>query len=211
MKGSLKAVIVLVTIALCSALLLGVLNDVLYVSDDDKDNMKLKKVYASDVTKRVTDVTAEFGDSAENDAYGSVTGVYWCEDGTVIIKAKGKGGYSSGWVETYVAVGTDGLIRKVVVASNKNQSFISSVKQSWLDEKFIGKDTANEFVLSGSSSSETGREYISPASGASKSSNATVNSVSMAAYFYRTVIKVSDASADAAVYFSAQKNVREAA
>lgn len=37
MKGSTKAVLVLVVIALCSALLLSVLSDVLYVSDDDKD------------------------------------------------------------------------------------------------------------------------------------------------------------------------------
>lgn len=57
MKGSTKAVLVLVVIALCSALLLSVLSDVLYVSDDDKDNMKLKSVHASAVTERITNVS----------------------------------------------------------------------------------------------------------------------------------------------------------
>ncbi len=184
MKGSTKAVLVLVVIALCSALLLSVLSDVLYVSDDDKDNMKLKSVHASAVTERITNVSEKYGEAAENEKYGSVTGVYRCEDGAVIIKAKGTGGYSGGWVETYVAIGKDGVILNVVVSGNKNQSFISSVKQSWLDGQFGGKSADGEFVLN---------VDVSPASGASKSSNATVNSVNMAIYFYNNVIKNEEA------------------
>lgn len=180
MKGSVKAVIVLIVIALCSALLLSLLNDVLYVSDEDKDNMKLKKVHDSAVVKSITDIEAsEFDRSiTENSSYGSITGVYYCEDRAVIVKARGIGGYSGGWVETYVAIDENGIILNVVLSDNKNQSFISSVKQSWLDGQFIGRSTDQALILN---------TDITPASGASKSSNATVNSVNMAMYFYNAL------------------------
>lgn len=181
MKVSVKASIVLIAIALVSGFILSVLSDLLYVSEEEKDNRKLATVYASEITERYTSdvLTEKYGDILKNETYGEVTGVYICDDGAVIVKAKGKGGYSSGWVECYVVI-KDGVVKNVVVSDNANQSFIGLIKESWLAEQFEGRSTDKELTMN---------VDVTPNAGASKSSNAINNSVNMAMSFYNKAIK----------------------
>ena len=140
MKGSIKIVAVVFIIAVVSSFLLAVLNDVLYVPESEIEAAKLKKVYnvsPVDNSRTVKDMTTLLVDEVplsekyyKQSGVGEVTAYYTCEDGMTIVRATGFGGYSGGWVETYTAIDTDGAIYKVVVSGNKNQSFISSIKQS---------------------------------------------------------------------------------
>ena len=107
MKGSVRIVAVVLVIAVVASVLLAVLNDVLYVPEEEIEAAKLKKVYASSpVVSTVKDMSALIVDEAPleekyyKSATGEVTAYYICEDGMVIIRAKGYGGYSGGWVET---------------------------------------------------------------------------------------------------------------
>lgn len=198
MKVSIKASIVLIAIALVSGLLLSVLNGLLYVSDEEKDNRKLGKVYASDVVARyMGDDLSRFGNNIENESYGKVTGVYECADEAVIIKARGIGGYSSGWVECYVAI-KDSVIKKVVVNDNNNQSFIGNIKEKWLDAQFADKSTDEPLVI--------GLD-VQPSSGASKSSNAINNSVNMAMYLYNKEYAAAEMDEDEAELLKIKEKV----
>jgi len=192
MKGSVKIVAVVLVIAVVASVLLAVLNDVLYVPESEIEAAKLKKVYDAspvDESKTIKDMSAVVvnGEALAERYYktdtGEVTAYYTCEDGMVIIRATGNGGYSGGWVETYTAINVDGVIHKVVVSGNKNQSFISSIKQSWLDGQFAGKNVA-DFAEGGFIMNSN----VSPASGATASSNATINSVNMAVKFYDAAV-----------------------
>ncbi|MEG1711166.1 MAG: hypothetical protein RR054_03235 [Clostridia bacterium] len=188
MKTYLKAIIVITVIALCSAVILSVLSDVLYVSDEDKDNAKLKKVYDCVIIERFTGNDLQDANKVDvkaisNESYGFVTGIYKCKDNTLIIKTRGIGGFSGGYVECYVAIGEDAIIKNVVVFDSKNQSFIGTIKQKWLNGEFNGKNTDKYLII---------KTDVNPAAGATKSSTAVTNSVNMAMFYFNAINRKND-------------------
>ena len=96
------AVLLLVIIGLVSGLILSVLSDVLYVSDEERTNRDLAKVYTSD------SFTAIDIDSSAITAGGNILYLYEAADGAVVIKASGEKGWK-GSAEVVLAV-KDGKI-----------------------------------------------------------------------------------------------------
>lgn len=173
-KENIKAFTVLVIIAVISATLLAVLSGVLYVSEEEKDQRALLKVYDSPATK-IT-LVEEF---AVNGDYGEVQSVFKTEDGNYIFKAKGNGGYQSGWMLCYIVVSKSGEILNVVVSENKDQSLAGNVKKKYLTATYVGLNiVSRSYFVVGQAETE-----ISPVSGATLSSKAVANSFNVTKYY----------------------------
>ena len=189
---SFMTVLVLVIIALCSGAILAVVNDVCYVSEEEKNNRALAKVYESK-SFTTKEINTEFAgrpcadDSANTD---TIKGVWQAEDGTYVLKARGNGGYSNGWVEVMVALSADPenakniLIKNVALSDNEGQSFIGNVNAAFLAQ--FKKSLADDFMLNKESTGEG--TYIDPVSGTSKSSRAIKNAVNIALYYARNAL-----------------------
>ncbi|MDD4291294.1 MAG: hypothetical protein PHX51_03525 [Clostridia bacterium] len=198
-KVSIKAIIVLVVIAVLSGVLLSVLYGVLYVSEEEKEQNALKKVYDGELTER-PELNEKFS-SYENK--GKVTKLFRFED-ALIVDAVGYGGYGGGWVECYVVIGTDGAIKKVAIVDNNNQSFVGNVTEAILSKNYgeINLYDIEMFKLSENSGSGTLDwsgiviEYsggsaavgeIAFSSGASYTETAVMNAVNSAVYYIKNV------------------------
>ena len=79
---SVIAVIVLLAIALVSGLLLSVLNDILYISDEERTARDLSKVYQSESFTQLT-IDENF---KSKDEYGEIVYVYQAADGAYVIE-----------------------------------------------------------------------------------------------------------------------------
>ncbi|MBR2302663.1 MAG: hypothetical protein IKA42_02570 [Clostridia bacterium] len=137
------AVLILVIIALSSGLILSVLSDVLYVSDEEKTNRDLAKVYTSD------SFTAIEIDSSAISAEGNILYLYQAADGAVVIKASGIKGWK-GVTEIVLAV-KDGEIVNAIISSHNGDDKTSSIKASHLQQMFVGQklDGNLEFTTTG--------------------------------------------------------------
>ncbi len=137
------AVLVLIVIAMVSGVILSVLSDVLYVTDEERTNRDLAKVYTSD------SFTAIDIDSSAITAGGNVIYLYQAADGAVIIKASGIKGWK-GVTEIVFAV-KDGEIVNAIISSHNGDDKTSSIKPSHLQQMFVGQklDGNLEFDLTG--------------------------------------------------------------
>jgi len=126
------AVLVLVVIALVSGVILSVLSDVLYVTDEERTNRDLAKVYTSD------SFTAIDIDSSAVTAGGNVLYLYQAADGAVVIKASGEKGWK-GSAEVVLAV-KDGKIVNAIISSYNGDDKTASIKSSHLNSMFVGQE-----------------------------------------------------------------------
>lgn len=181
-----RCIVVLAAIALLSGAILSLLNDILYVSDEEILQRTLNKIYVDEEVGAET-VSLDSLD-VEND-YGTVKNVYAMDNGQYLVEATGKNGYKGGTVTAYTAfLAEDGAltgIYKVVITGNVSQSFISEMDAEYL----AGYTTADasEIVSGGTEYFPTtpGRtDYV--VTGATKVSDATNNAVNAAMYFLRT-------------------------
>lgn len=163
------AILVLVVIALISGALLSVLSDVFFVSDEERTNRDLAKVYQSESFKAL-EINSSFGkkDGCE------IVYVYEADDGAIVIKAKGEQGYK-GQSEIVMAV-KDGKISNMIVSSFGGDDKTTSIKAKYLAQ-YTGMDiTANlKFVSEGT----VGAGEVDVSSGAS--AHYTMKSISSAA------------------------------
>ena len=123
---------VLVIIALVSGVILSVLSDVLYVTDEERTNRDLAKVYTSDSFTAI-DIDA----SAVADG-GSIIYLYEAADGAVVIKASGAKGWK-GSAEVVLAV-KDGKIVNAIISSYNGDDKTASIKTSHLESMFVGQE-----------------------------------------------------------------------
>ena len=111
-----RCIVVLAAIALLSGAILSLLNDILYVSDEEILQRTLNKIYVDEEVGAET-VSLDSLD-VEND-YGTVKNVYAMDNGQYLVEATGKNGYKGGTVTAYTAfLAEDGAltgIYKVVI------------------------------------------------------------------------------------------------
>lgn len=174
---SVKAVAVLVVICLVCCLLLSLCNDLLYISDEDRFQRSMAKIYPDFKKDASFDgaLNANFKASAE---YGEVKSVVKSTDGTYIIEALGNGGYSGGTVTLYVVVGADALVKSWAVKEHVGQSYIARVPANAGKTWYVGKDVSDALALE-----MTGATVVA-------TSTAINHAVNMAAYYCRNALGI---------------------
>lgn len=179
-----KCIMVLLVIALVCGGLLAILNDVLYISDEEKTKNAVKAIYGSDM--EYTEV--ELADTEKTNKYDEVLAVYEFLDGNYLIKATGIGGYQSGTVTAWVIAdfkdGEFNGLGSVSEASNQKQSLMSSFGKQFT-EVYSTKDV--DGVINGKYFAlvDSENEIGNITSGATKTSNAYNNAVNSALYYIR--------------------------
>lgn len=186
-----RAILVLLCIALVSGALLAILNDVLYISDTERTQRAIKKVYGSNMN--FVDMNDNLGEDATNQ-YGTITSLYLLSDGNYLIKSVGANGYKGGsvtlWVVAEFVDGNFVGLKKIVLEGNDKQTLMSQFGNSFFEVYAEN----NQYVLEGgyfvSRGSDEQIQNIS--AGATFTSNAVNNAVNCALTYIRTVILEAD-------------------
>lgn len=138
-SNAFKSLVVLIAIVLVAGALLAIFNDLLYISDEERLNRTLSKIYGKTVSAQEVELTEE----EKTYSYGTVDNVYYIEDdGNYLFKTTGIGGYpGNGTVTLWTVVTCTGTreqnnlvltgIEKVVYDSNEGQTLISNLNDSF--------------------------------------------------------------------------------
>jgi len=181
-----KCIIVLLAIALISGGLLSILNDVLYISEDEKLARVISKLYGGEsVEYTVNDIP----DDLDVSEYGTVNKAYTLSDGNLIINSTGINGYKGGTVTVWcVAVVTNGEfegLKSVAIDEYTKQTLMSQFSDSFTVVYSSNSQLIKEGYLF---SVEEGSETIKNVnSGATMSSRAINNAVNAAIIYAREV------------------------
>lgn len=171
-----KAIAVLVCICLVCGILLALCNDLFYISDEERFNRSMAKIYPElDISAvKTVDIDSKFSTSD----YGEVKSVV--TDGEVyILEAKSAAvGFDSGTVTLYVIVDKDAKIVSWVVKEHTNQSYIDKVPSNAGTTWYVGKDVSNALDIE-----MTGATVV-------KTSTAIQYAVNAAAYYCRSALGV---------------------
>lgn len=172
-----KAIAVLVCICLVCGALLALCNDIFYISDDERFNRSMAKIYPElDINK--TEKVQIVNEFKSNTSYGEIKSIV--TDKTVyIIEALGTGGYQDGTVTLYVIVDiATATVKSWTVKENDKQSYIDRVPSKAGTTWYVGKDVSNvlELEMTGATVKLT--------------SNAICNAINMAAFYCRSALGV---------------------
>ena len=183
-------IVVLLCIALVAGALLSIMNDLLYVSAEERVARTIKSIYGKEMAYTVVyDIAQEAEKAPEEQVYydytgydrnhnavekaGKIENVYLLSDGNYLVKATGALGYKQGTVSVWcVAEFADGhftTLRDVSVAGYDKQTLMSKFTKS---------------VLSGYTGTE---EFNQVVSGASYSSDAMNNALNAALSYVKTL------------------------
>ena len=145
-----RCIVVLLCIALVSGGLLAIMNDLLYVSDEERVMRTVKSIYGKEMEYTV--IESDY--STEN---GKIDNVYLLSDGNYLIKATGEKGYKEGTISVWcVAKYDDGKfvgLDNVSVAGYEKQTLMSKFTKDVLS-KYKGKEET-DVVVSGATYSAT--------------------------------------------------------
>ena len=165
-----KCLVTLLCVLLVSGVFLTIMNGLLAVSDQERLDRAINKIYGRSV-KYDTVAVADYNSNA------TIEAAYKIEDGNYLIKSTGTGGFDNGTITCWVVVEIKGTsvngIQKVVVDSNTKQTQMAELKDSFFNKfsegyyEGIYYATSDGFVVSNST----------------KSSNAVCNAVNGALDF----------------------------
>lgn len=188
-----KCIAVLLCVLLISGVFLTVMSGLLEVTDEERFNRAINKIYGKPV-KTEQLVAENYNSNAVIEAAYKVK-----DDGNYLIKSTGKGGFENGtvtcWVVVVVKGGKVAGVKNVTIDSNKGQSYIGKISQSFL--KSFETNPAEDFYFTTSDGYLTG--------GASMSSNAICNAVNGAVDYVNA--KLGNASNDIYADFEYVKNI----
>lgn len=181
---SVKIVSVLLAICIVCGVLLALCNDLLYIDDETKFNRAMQKVYPDFKRDTSFDETPVAG-AKDLAGVGSVSKVYRSIDGTYVVEAIGYGGFSSGTVTMYVAIGgttPNVKIKALGITANVGQSWVAKVDQKSLNNAYVGKNIQDVSAITLGGNYKIG--------GTTYTSTAVLNSVKAAANYCITGLKL---------------------
>lgn len=179
-----KCIMVLLAIALISGGLLSILNDVLYVSDDEKLARVISGLYGG---ADVAYTEEKIPESLASNKYGTVNKAYTLSDGNLIVNATGINGYKGGTVTVWCVVKmTDGAfdgISSVAIDEYTKQTLMSQFSDSFT----LVYSSSSELIKEGYMFSvDEGEGLIQNVnSGATMSSRAINNAVDAVIYYVK--------------------------
>ncbi|MBQ3597303.1 MAG: hypothetical protein II988_05800 [Clostridia bacterium] len=189
-----KCVAVLLAISLIAGGLLAVLNDVLYVTPEERTGRAFTKIYGNaisqdryqieiDVDGTDKNINQPYSCVYENVEIGVVEKLYIVDkqndtdlEYDMIFKTKGYQGYKGGWISTWVKVEVNGSaksITKVIIDGYEKQTLMSKLGDAFLSK--FNVDVTQDILFS--SNTKTGNNVVA---GATKSANAGCNAVNCA-------------------------------
>ena len=176
-----KCIIVLLVIALVAGGLLAILNDVLYITEEERTMRAIEKVYGKEMNYQEKEYSS---DQLVND-YGTLSKVYLLENGNYLVQATGGEGYKGGTITVWIVLtardGAFGGIEKVVLESYEKQTLMSKLTYDVY--------SAHNDEITGDVYFTTGGDGIKVLiSGATYSTNALNNAVDCALQFAREVL-----------------------
>lgn len=184
---SFKCIVVLVCIAVISGGLLAVLNDLLYVSDDERTARAIKAIYKTEIGF----TSVEINESDATNDFGSINSVFLLEDGNYLIQATGIDGYKGGTVTTWaVAEFIDGKyngLTSVSVESYDKQTLMSAFSGNY----FKVYTQKNDIIDGGGFYSTVAGDnvVVNVQSAATYSSKAINNAVNSTLTYIRVVLQ----------------------
>lgn len=176
-----KCITVLLIIMVIAGGLLAILNDVLYVSPEERLNRAVQKVYGKTVEAEKEEIREGF-----NYDKGTIENIYsFTDEGKdyLLFKSTGNEGYKNGTVTLWLLVpckdGEPEKIQKVVLDGYSKQTLMSALTGKFygyyaeldMDEVRAGK------LITADSKADPMVWFVNPTSGATKSSNAANNAV----------------------------------
>lgn len=179
---SVIAVIVLLAIALVSGLLLSVLNDILYVSDEERTARDLSKVYQSESFTQLT-IDENF---KSKDEYGEIVYVYQAADGAYVIKTIGTMGYK-GKSEIVMAI-KDNTIVNMIVSSFGGDDKTTTIKDKYLAQ-YYGMEVADDLVFVMNPTGGSGEVDVSAGASSKYTMTSICAAANMSVYYYNNVLK----------------------
>ncbi len=191
-SNAFRSLAVLIAIVLVAGALLAIFNDILYISDEERLNRTLSKIYGENVTAE--EVTLD--EDAKTTPYGTVNFVYHIqEDGNYLFQTTGTGGYQGGTVTVWTVVAVTGTreagdlaitgIDKVVYESNTSQTLMANLTDSF----YAFYTEHDDLVADGEyfTSVKGGTDDLNNVvANATMSSGAVTNAVNAALYCCRT-------------------------
>ena len=189
-----KCVAVLLAISLIAGGLLAVLNDVLYVTPEERTGRAFTQIYGNAISqdRYQIEIDVDGTDKNKNHPYscvyenveiGVVEKLYIVDkqndtdlEYDMIFKTKGYQGYKGGWISTWVKVEVNGSaksITKVIIDGYEKQTLMSKLGDAFLSK--FNVDVTQDILFS--SNTKTGNNVVS---GATKSANAGCNAVNCA-------------------------------
>ena len=181
-----KAIAVLVIICLVCGALLALCNDLLYISDQDRLERAMQKVYKNFELQEELTVNPDPSINSSS-SFGKVNRVLLSKDGAYIIEALGIGGYQNGTVTLYVIIGADAKIKGWAVKDNDKQSYIDRIPSYAGTTWYVGVDATEDKTL----------DTVMTGATVSFTSNAIKNAINMATSYYRKAILGSNPEGEA--------------
>lgn len=179
---SVIAVIVLLAIALVSGLLLSVLNDILYISDEERTARDLSKVYQSESFTQLT-IDENF---KSNENYGEIVYVYQAADGAYVIKTIGTMGYK-GKSEIVMAI-KDNTIVNMIVSSFGGDDKTTTIKDKYLAQ-YYGMEVTDDLVFVMNPTGGSGEVDVSAGASSKYTMTSICAAANMSVYYYNNVLK----------------------
>ena len=185
---------VLLAISLIAGGLLAVLNDVLYVTPEERTGRAFTKIYGNAISqdRYQIEIDVDGTDKNKNQPYscvyenveiGVVEKLYIVDkqndtdlEYDMIFKTKGYQGYKGGWISTWIKVEVNGSaksITKVIIDGYEKQTLMSKLGDAFLSK--FNVDVTQDILFS--SNTKTGNNIVT---GATKSANAGCNAVNCA-------------------------------
>lgn len=132
-KGNVfKCIAALLCVLLVCGVFLTLMNALMYVSEEEKIDRAINKVYGKSVKKEQLAVSNPESSSEIINAY------YIIDDGNYLIQSKGKNGYEGGtvtcWIVILVNKSKISGIGKIVITENEKQSYIDRVSDKALKQ-----------------------------------------------------------------------------
>lgn len=128
-----KCLITLLCVLLVSGVFLTIMNALLKVTDEERFERAINKIYGKSVKTEAVAV----GEQLNEDNYHIEDAYLVKDDGNYLIKSTGKGGFDNGtvtcWVVVVVKGGAVAGVDKVVIDSNEKQSYIGNINSAFLD------------------------------------------------------------------------------
>lgn len=181
-----KCISVLLVIAVVLGGLLAILNDVLYVTPEERTGRAIKKIYNQDkeysIVLDVDNADENINKAIEYD-FGKINKVYIVGDSTAqtydtLFQVTGFNGYKNGtitlWVQVEHGESAD-VIKKVVLENYDKQTLMGKFNDDYYDTFLV--DVTKAYKEGKSFTTESGSDLTNLVSGATYSANAGNNAV----------------------------------
>ncbi len=165
-SNAFKCIIVMLAVILLCGGLLAILSDLLKVTDTERIQRSIDKIYGKGVTQIEEVIDADYKTDL-----GEIKSCYKLKNGDYLVQSTGKKGYSNGTVTLDISITQNGgeiVVKKAVLNGYTSQTLMSQLTSLYGEFANVNSNTVGN---------------VSVVTGASMSSTAAINAVKTAIDF----------------------------